>query len=258
MRTIGNIAALATALSLALALTACGGGANNTATNTKRLRVVTTIFPAYDWVREILGDKADSGANEQQIERLKAESEKLNKRLHNLIEMRADGEISREVFSMKKEEAEKRLMVIQQDLDMLEPKDEEQEDPSYEDKITVLRYFMEQSLRPDNDEDIPEEVIKAFIVRIEVREDGFYWYLRFDPDNPPRHLVVEGKRKNSARVSKLCYTLHRLRLTTGGLESFVKVQEITLTLEDAKRYLYADSTKHRIHNWKDLKISVFI
>lgn len=60
---------------------------------------------------------------------------------------------------MKKEEAEKRLLAIQQDLDMLEPKDEEQEDPSYEDKITVLRYFMEQSLRPDNDEDIPEEVM---------------------------------------------------------------------------------------------------
>lgn len=166
---------------------------------------------AQSMLEKHIGDKADSGANEQQIERLKAESEKLNKRLHNLIEMRADGEISREVFSMKKEEAEKRLLAIQQDLDMLEPKDEEQEDPSYEDKITVLRYFMEQSLRPDNDEDIPEEVIKAFIVRIEVREDGFYWYLRFDPDNPPRHLVVEGKRKNSARVSKLCYTLHRPR-----------------------------------------------
>lgn len=44
-------------------LTACGGRANvHSATDggpdaKKPLRVVTTIFPAYDWVRQILGDK---------------------------------------------------------------------------------------------------------------------------------------------------------------------------------------------------------
>ena len=26
----------------------------------EKIRIVTTIFPEYDWVREILGDKADS------------------------------------------------------------------------------------------------------------------------------------------------------------------------------------------------------
>ena len=39
----------------------------------------------------------------------KKEADKLNKRLHNLIEMRADGEISRDVFKVKKEEIENRL-----------------------------------------------------------------------------------------------------------------------------------------------------
>ena len=32
----------------------------------------------------------------------------------------------------------------------------------------------------------------------------------------------------------------------------------TLTQEDAKAYLYADSTKRRVHRWKDVKIKVFI
>lgn len=68
---------------------------------------------------------------------------------------------------------------------------------------------MEQSSRLDNDEDIPEEVIKVIIVRIEMREDGLYGYLRFATDNPPRPLAVEGKCKYSASVSELCHTLCR-------------------------------------------------
>lgn len=39
-------------------LTACGN--QNGTTKTDKLKIVTTIFPEYDWVREILGDKADN------------------------------------------------------------------------------------------------------------------------------------------------------------------------------------------------------
>ena len=60
----------AAALSCALAFTACGTGAS-AATGTKsqnadgadssqKLQVVATIFPEYDWVKEILGDQADN------------------------------------------------------------------------------------------------------------------------------------------------------------------------------------------------------
>ena len=41
-------------------LTGCGKQYEQTASDETRLRVVTTIFPEYDWVREILGDKADN------------------------------------------------------------------------------------------------------------------------------------------------------------------------------------------------------
>ena len=41
-------------------LAGCGKQNEQTASDETRLRVVTTIFPEYDWVREILGDKADN------------------------------------------------------------------------------------------------------------------------------------------------------------------------------------------------------
>ncbi len=50
-------------LSLAIgifALSACSGKNDNApAEQNEKLKIVTTIFPEYDWVREILGDKAD-------------------------------------------------------------------------------------------------------------------------------------------------------------------------------------------------------
>lgn len=41
------------------ALSGCGNSKSSESTNGKKLKVVTTIFPEYDWVMQILGDKAD-------------------------------------------------------------------------------------------------------------------------------------------------------------------------------------------------------
>lgn len=52
-----------TALLLALFMlvgTLAGCGKQNDTNKTDKLSIVTTIFPEYDWVREILGDKADN------------------------------------------------------------------------------------------------------------------------------------------------------------------------------------------------------
>lgn len=47
------------AIVMIFTMTACGGAAQNkNAADDGKLSVVTTIFPEYDWVREVLGDKA--------------------------------------------------------------------------------------------------------------------------------------------------------------------------------------------------------
>ena len=53
------ILALALSLALVFTLTACGG--RNTASDTQpdaKLSVVATTFPLYDWIRQVLGDRA--------------------------------------------------------------------------------------------------------------------------------------------------------------------------------------------------------
>ena len=135
-----------------------------------------------------------------------------------------------------------------------------------------MKYYLEQSVTPDDSRDIPEDVIRAFIVKIVVHEHGYDWYLRFNPDEPPTSITVDGKRKCSAKVSSLCSPQHRLQLTKEGNKnplqdnmlarvsqsSFVRVQEFSIDLGEAKAYLYSYSTKHRIHRWENLNISIFL
>ena len=54
---------------------------------------------------------------------------------------------------------------------------------------------------------------------------------------------------------------HSLRLQlrkVGNNNPFTKVTEFVLNLDDAKAYLYKDSTKHRIHRWNDLKVNIYV
>ena len=54
-----KITALLLALFMLVAALA-GCGKQNDTNQTDKLSIVTTIFPEYDWVREILGEKADN------------------------------------------------------------------------------------------------------------------------------------------------------------------------------------------------------
>ncbi|MBR2859055.1 MAG: recombinase family protein [Alistipes sp.] len=205
-----------------------------------------------------IDDEEPQTDNNRLIEQKQEEAEKLNKRLHSLIEMRADGEITRDIFKAKKQEIEDRLLAIQNELSQLQPQEEAIDDATHDEKIKILKFYLEQSVNPDAMDNIPEDVIRAFIVKVVVHENSFDWYLRFSPDKPPKSLCIDGKRKTTAKVSSLCSPQHRLLLTKVGKSNFVKVQEFSIDLGQAKAYLYAYSTRHRIHKWNDLHISVFI
>ena len=141
------------------------------------------------------------------IEQKEAEAAKLRNRLNNLTDMRLDGEITKEEFAEKKEEIERSLTKIYKELETLRPSTEnltEAEEISREEKITILKYYLERALSPLDFDEIPENVIEAFVEKIVVHPDGFDWYLRFSPDPDPTKITIDGKRKNNAIVSTLC------------------------------------------------------
>lgn len=213
-----------------------------------------------DLLNEHIDDEKEISDNSDIIKQKEAEIDKLNKRLDNLIEMRADGEISRDIFKSKQSEIQNRIDALNSELTELRgfDVDEEFDDVSHEDKITILKYALEQLTNVNSDEDIPDSVIEAFVKKIVVSKDGFEWYLRFTPDDAPKTLIIDGKRQKTAKVSSLCDMQHRLLFTKVGNAKYSKVFEFDITLDDAKDYLYKQSTSHRILKWFDFKVSVYM
>lgn len=213
-----------------------------------------------DLLNEHIDDEKEISDNSDIIKQKEAEIDKLNKRLDNLIEMRADGEISRDIFKSKQSEIQNRIDALNSELTELRgfDVDEEFDDVSHEDKITILKYALEQLTNVNSDEDIPDSVIEAFVKKIVVSKDGFEWYLRFTPDDAPKTLIIDGKRQKTAKVSSLCDMQHRPLFTKVGNAKYSKVFEFDITLDDAKDYLYKQSTSHRILKWFDFKVSVYM
>ncbi len=115
--------------------------------------------------------------------------------------MRAEGEISKEIFKQKTAELETTILKLQTDIAELEVVKPEAEITDYAEKLTVLQYALEQYTNWD-DNDVPESVIEAFVVKIVASKDGFDWYFRFNgnPDDP-LHCTVEGKKKSTTQIS---------------------------------------------------------
>lgn len=133
------------------------------------------------------------------------------------IEMREDGDIDREYFKERKDELEKRITVLLQEIERLTPKAPEQFTEDFGKTLKKLRKKLEGYVRCDEAK-IPEGVVEAFIEKIWVSKDEFRWYLRSGSKD---------ERKDSERV---------------------KIAEFTINLDQAKAYQYGFSTRKRIYN----------
>lgn len=148
-----------------------------------------------------IGDTEEKENTKEILQQKTVEYEKLSKKLDTYVEMRADGEISRELFKQKSEELEPKLNTLKKEIAELSAVQDEPQIEDYREKITVLEYALEQYTHYDENEDIPDSVIEAFVEKIVASENGFDWYLRFDGDpNDPLHCSVDGKRRKGATV----------------------------------------------------------
>lgn len=153
---------------------------------------------AEEMLKQHIKDKEVIEDNSELIQKKKEELNKLEKRMNNLISMRADGEIDKEQFLNMKADIDTQILSLQKQIEKLSPGESIQEEiPNYDDRITVLRYVLESYMNFDSDEDIPEPVIEAFVDKLVVKEHSFDWYLFFSGDNnTPKSCNVTGNKKS--------------------------------------------------------------
>ncbi|MCQ2450786.1 MAG: recombinase family protein [Clostridia bacterium] len=188
-----------------------------------------TINLAYSMLSKHIADAEEIVDNSGAIQQKRTELKKLEKKKINLIEMREEGDIDKEYFKERKSIIEKSILQLQEEIKILSPKPIEKQKINYEKILCDLKNRLESYVNFDKAK-IPDSVIEAFIKKIWVSKDEFRWFLRYD----------ENKEKN---------------LTN---EEHIKIASFTISVEEAKKFMYSFSTKKRVYNWKDLNVSVWV
>ena len=147
-------------------------------------------------------DNSEREKRESLLASKQRELARLTKKMDNYIDMRAEGDLTREQYRARCAELEPQMQKLQQEIQALSVEAHPTEVPDYKEKITVLQYALERYTNIDEGHNVPESVIEAFVVKIVVSKEGFDWYLRFDgdPDKPLR-CQLQGKRKTNTKIT---------------------------------------------------------
>lgn len=185
-----------------------------------------TLDLALKILEKHLADKEDDDDYDELIRQKKDEIMKMQKRLFNLIEMRQDGDIERDFFVERKQLINEQIAVLDDEIAELSKPKKSDIKRDFVLRIEDLKEKLDSYIDFDTSP-IPENVIEAFVEKIWVSKDEFRWYLRtsIKPTEATEHI---------------------------------KIGAFTLTLEDAKKYLYSFSSRRRVHNWVDINVSVWI
>lgn len=149
-----------------------------------------------DKATEMLEKHIDDEVNQdftEEIEAINKEIQKQKDRLKNLVEMRMDGEISKDIFSEKKQDIEDRITRLESELREYAV-DDIPESEDTQDRLKVLQELMEKDFDFSGQE-VPEEIVDAFVDSIIVHKDYFEWNLKLA--EKPVCCNVEGNKRKS-------------------------------------------------------------
>lgn len=163
------------------------------------------------------------------------EIDKLTRKRENLINMRLEGEIDKDMFISKRKEIEDNLEILAEEVKKLSP-DSADKAKTVEERLADLKEQIQKYTDFQGMQIIPETVVEAFTRKIIVNEDSFDWFLRFNK------MIKEPSTKSKSKTS----------------EEYTPALSFTLTLEDAKKYVYSFSSTRRVHGWKDITINLWI
>ena len=147
-----------------------------------------------------ISDTPDFEDNAELVIYKQTEIDKLDKRFEKLLTMRMDGEVTADVFISSSNEIREMIDKLKSEIAALTADAPEETVSDYEDKITLLKFALEQYNHFDEDREIPDSVLEAFVEKIVIFEDHFEWYLRFGSPGCPTKCGVNGKANENPTV----------------------------------------------------------
>ena len=174
-----------------------------------------------DIVNTYVGANTSLNEIHKEIEKCKEDIEKAIHKVSALVDLYTDGDISKEIYLMKKAEAENKVDYLKNTLTELQNKAIAAEmDCNIEERKRKIAEFL--ALKPFKKEaPIPAELIGYYVKAIEVDSDKMNWILHIPNKEDCTEMlsVHESKKKEVVTLTPLkkqvpCATQHRLLLAT--------------------------------------------
>ena len=207
---------------------------------------------AYEMLEKHIADSEDEPDIATIIEAQNKELEKWEKKLDNYIEMRADGEISKEVFLAKTGDINDRIAEIKKYLMSLQQDNSEVEERDYDSLLEALKKELEAYVDFESSTEIPDQILEAFIEKIVVHKDSFEWHLRIPTANTRCEIGEEEGMTDE--VESVIEFLEKEETPTSQK---LLISEFTMTKDDALKYMYSIDTRKRVHRWKDFEVRLY-
>lgn len=199
-----------------------------------------------------------------EVKELNKKRKKYEEKLSNLVELRVEGDISKEVYEEKKGAFKKQIEYIDSELLKRDVKNSAIVS-NVKTQIQLLTDLLEKKYDVISG-DIPEDIVETFIDQIVVHDDYFEWGLRTSTE--PVLCKVEGNAKDNTIIflendSHKVATQYRQRLRIRqnnlihAIDS-IELGNFVITKDYLAKYKETDENMKKVNKWNDIKIKVTI
>lgn len=199
-----------------------------------------------------------------EVKELNKKRKKYEEKLSNLVELRVEGDISKEVYEEKKGAFKKQIEYIDSELLKRDVKNSAIVS-NVKTQIQLLMDLLEKKYDVISG-DIPEDIVETFIDQIVVHDDYFEWRLRTSTE--PVLCKVEGNAKDNTIIflendSHKVATQYRQRLRIRqnnlihAIDS-IELGNFVITKDYLAKYKETDENMKKVNKWNDIKIKVTI
>jgi DNA invertase Pin-like site-specific DNA recombinase len=228
---------------------------------------MSAVIEAYSMVIDCY--ESESQSNQEAVKKIKGKISALEEKIEKFIDMRADGEISKEQFMKSKEKVDIQIRELEQQLSRYEGSENEEKD-NLQIELACIKETFENAIDFSKDK-LPDGVIDNFIERIVVQKNDTF-EVDINLQNSYSQTIICGVegRKNSPKFSlkegsdaspTLHSEQHRQRSTILGVKTETAEKPLKLgTFVIRKDYLseyrkYHPETK-KVNGWKDIVLII--
>ena len=209
--------------------------------------------------------KEKPSLNQNNIKEIKMKIQKLQNKLSNVIEMRANGEITKEEYTSMRTKIESQIQSFQTNLDSLDEYNDSKE--IMEQRLELIKQVLSETIDFSKPK-LPEYIIERFVRRITpIDNNTFRWYIKLtdtDDDFPLDEIAIslKGRKGNATIVLEdgdvsLPSDQYNTGSTVRKIGEYFAYQ-FSIPFEEARAYRKSTGRYLRCNQWFDLNIEVYI